>query len=354
MNYSGKTLLACAVLATACGAARAQNFVTLPEASQRATVGQRIGLTDITVVYHRPLVAGRKIWGGLVPYGQVWRAGANENTTIEFSTPVTVEGKPLPKGIYGLHMMPGTDSWTVIFSKNATSWGSFSYKESEDALRVTVKPQPAEMHEAVTYDFDDVKPASAVVKLQWDKLAVPFQVAADEKEVTLASLRDELRGGKQYAWEGFAEAANYCLTNKVALDQGVEWANRSILVEERFDNLMIKAGLLMELQKKPEAAAARDKAMSLGSPLQIYFFGRQLQSQKQPSEALDIFRTAVKRFPDHWLGHMAAARLASANKDFATALKEVKVVQGMDIPEAQKANLASLVKRLENKEDINQ
>ncbi len=189
-------------LAGACSAVHAQSFMTLPEASQRAAVSQRIGITDITVSYHRPLVSGRKVWGGLVPYGQVWRAGANENTTIEFSTPVSVEGQPLPKGIYGLHMLPGADSWTVIFSKNSSSWGSFTYNQAEDALRVTVKPQPTEMHEALVYDFDHVKPASAVVRLEWEKVAVPFEVAVNETEVTLASLRDEMRGGKQYTWEG--------------------------------------------------------------------------------------------------------------------------------------------------------
>jgi len=110
--------------------------LNLPETSQLAINKQRIGLTDITITYHRPLVNGRKIWGGLVPFGEVWRAGANENTTIEFSDPVSVEGKPLAKGIYGLHMIPTADSWTVIFSKMATAWGSYTYKQEEDALRV--------------------------------------------------------------------------------------------------------------------------------------------------------------------------------------------------------------------------
>src|SRR6476661_3130265 len=101
--------------------------LNLPDASQLAVTKQRIGLTDIKVTYHRPLVNGRKIWGGLVPMGQVWRAGANENTTIEFSMPVSVEGKPLPAGIYGLHMIPNPDSWTIIFSKMAVAWGSYTY-----------------------------------------------------------------------------------------------------------------------------------------------------------------------------------------------------------------------------------
>src|SRR6266705_6285071 len=139
-------------------AAFAQNDLNLPDVSQAAEVKQRIALTDITITYHRPLVNGRKIWGGLVPYGKVWRAGANENTTIEFSDPVSVEGQPLAKGIYGLHMIPTADSWTVIFSKMSSAWGSYSYKQEEDALRVNVKPRPIEMEEALEYEFEELKP----------------------------------------------------------------------------------------------------------------------------------------------------------------------------------------------------
>ena len=150
--------------------AHAQSAVLdLPRDSQHAKVIQRVGITDITINYHRPLVKGRKVWGGLVPYGQVWRAGANENTTIEFTDPVTIEGKPLAKGIYGLHMLPTENEWTVIFSKTATAWGSFTYNQSEDALRVTVKPQAAEMKEAMAYEVDDVTPTSAVIALTLGK-----------------------------------------------------------------------------------------------------------------------------------------------------------------------------------------
>ncbi len=348
-----KLLSASIALAGVSAAVHAQSILTLPEASQRSVVNQRIGLTDITIAYHRPLAGTRKIWGGIVPYGQVWRAGANENTTIEFSTPVSVEGQPLAKGIYGLHMMPGTDSWAVIFSKNSSAWGSFTYNQAEDALRVTVKPQPAELHNALTYDFDDVKPGSAVVKLQWEKLAVPFTVSANETEVTLSSLRDELRSGKQYVWESGAEAAQYCLANKVAFDEGLAWANKSIAIEERFENLILKADLLKALNRESEATPVREKAMSAASATQIYFYARSLQAQNQSAQAMEVFKTTIKRFPDHWLGHMAAARLASASGDYSAALKEVKIVQGLDIPEVQKANLVNLARRLENKEDIN-
>src|SRR5215470_10868580 len=132
-------------------------LLDLPRDSQHAQITQKIGITNITINYHRPLAKGRKVFGGLEPYGKVWRAGANENTTIEFSDPVAVEGNPLAKGTYGLHMIPGEQEWTVIFSKAATSWGSFTYDQKEDALRVAVKPQPSEFHEALTYDFDDPK-----------------------------------------------------------------------------------------------------------------------------------------------------------------------------------------------------
>jgi hypothetical protein len=119
-------------------------LLDLPRPSQHAVVTQRIGITDITIKYHRPLVNKREIWGKVVPYGQVWRAGANENTTISFSDPVTIEGKQLAKGIYGLHMIPGQNEWTVIFSNEHTAWGSFTYKQDDDALRVTVKSKPAD------------------------------------------------------------------------------------------------------------------------------------------------------------------------------------------------------------------
>jgi hypothetical protein len=200
-------LLAGAVGASVKTAHAQSTVLDIPRTSQRAEVIQRVGITDITIAYHRPLINGRKVWGGLVPYGQVWRAGANENTTIEFSDPVTIEGKPLAKGIYGLHMIPNENEWTVIFSKVATSWGSFTYDEKEDALRVNVKPAPADMHEALTYDFDEVKPDAALVTMRWEKVAVPFHVGVNTHEIVADSLHKQLRGMAQYTYEGWNDAA---------------------------------------------------------------------------------------------------------------------------------------------------
>ncbi|HTP34527.1 MAG TPA: DUF2911 domain-containing protein [Candidatus Acidoferrales bacterium] len=332
--------------------AAAQSLVmSLPRQSQRATVSQRIALTDVTITYHRPLVGGRKVWGAMVPYGQVWRAGANDNTTIEFSDPVQIEGQTLAKGVYGLHMIPDKDSWTVIFSKNSTSWGSFTYDQKEDALRVTVKPAASEMHEALTYEFDEVKPDSVVVTMLWEKDAVPFRVTAD-KEATLANIRNQFRSLPAYSWDGWNDAGKWCLDSKTNLEQGLKWVDRSIEIEDRFDNEMTRAGLLKELKRDGDAASARNKAVELGNPVQVYSFGRQIQMQGQKTEAMEYFRVVVKRFPEHWLGHLAKARLSVAGGDFATALKEIQAAQ-VGAPEQNKAALQALQKRIENKEDIN-
>src|ERR1700704_634503 len=195
-----RTSILISAIATLAFGASVRADLTLPDVSQHAVTKQRVGLTDVKITYHRPLVNGRKIWGGLVPLGEVWRAGANENTTIEFSDPVSVEGQPLAKGTYGLHMIPTTDAWTVIFSKMATAWGSYTYSQAEDALRVTVKPRPNEMEEALEYEFEELKPNSATVTLKWERLAVPFKVAIKD-ETTVTHIRLQLRGRAQYEWQ---------------------------------------------------------------------------------------------------------------------------------------------------------
>src|SRR5271163_3908602 len=294
-----RALFLCVLMAATSRAALAQSLVLeLPLQSQRAEISQRIGLTDITIAYHRPLAKDRKVWGGLVPYGKVWRAGANINTTITFSDPVMIEGKPLDKGTYGLHMIPNADEWTIIFSKNYTSWGSFTYDQAEDALRVTVKPKSADMHNALTYDFDQLKPDSAVVELEWEKLAVPFKVSVNVHDVVEASLKKQLRNLSQYTWMSWDDAADYLLAEKAALDDALTYANKSIENEDRYDNEMTKSNVLTALNRKDEAAAAQKKALELASPLQIHIYARQLQAEKRSEEAFVIFRENAKNHPD--------------------------------------------------------
>lgn len=330
-----------------------QSGIVLPDVSQHAVVKQRVALTDIAIDYHRPLVGGRKIWGALVPFGDVWRAGSNVNTTIEFSSPVTIEGKPLAKGLYGLHMIPTADAWTIIFSKAATSWGSYTYDQAEDALRVTVKALPAEMQEALVYVFDDLKPNSAVATLKWEKLAVPFRISVSDEDATLPSIRAQLRGGMQYSWDSWNYAANFCLERKINLEEALKWADKSIGVEERFENLQTKANLLKALNRGPDAVAVQAKALEIATAQQIYFYGRGQQAQKQPEEALNAFKVVAKRFPQNLYGHLALARIASASGDFATASKEAKIAQDAATSPEQKQAIQALLDRLAKKEDVN-
>jgi tetratricopeptide (TPR) repeat protein len=331
-----------------------QTDLDLPLASQAAEVRQRIGVTDITITYHRPLVNGRKIWGALVPFGKVWRAGANENTTIEFGTPVSVEGKPLAAGKYGLHMIPNPDSWTVIFSKMAVAWGSYSYNEAEDALRVDVKPHPtSEMEEALEYEFENLKPDSVDATLKWEKLAVPFHISLNEPETVIASIRNQLRGRAQYSWAPLNEAAQYCLTKKIDLEDGLKWADQSIQIEERFDNLETKADLLLALNRPDEAKKVRDHAMEVAKPADLYAHARQLQQQKRSDEAMQIFRELTKRAPQNVFGHLAQARIKSAASDFDGALAEAKAAQAAAPSDPQKKAIQQLVDRLQAKQDIN-
>src|SRR5881398_680356 len=334
--------------------ASAQSDLKLPDVSQAAEVKQRIALTDITLKYHRPLVNGRKIWGGLVPYGKVWRAGANENTTIEFSDPVSVEGKPLDKRTYGLHMIPNPDSCTVIFSKTNTGWGSYSYEQKEDALRVEVKPRPlAEMKEALEFGFEDLKPNSTAATLKWEKLGVPFTVSVNDADQTLQNIRAQLKGRGQFTWQALDEGAQFCLTRKINLDEALRWADASIQNEERFDNLSTKADILKALNRADEAKTSWNHAVEIATAPQLYSYGRRLQSQKQGAEAMEIFQQVAKRFPQTVYGYLAQARIKSAAGDFAGATSDAKQAQAAAPTDAQKQSIQALINRLDAKQDIN-
>jgi hypothetical protein len=336
---------------TASVASAQEGRIWLPEQSQRANVGQRIALTDVTVTYHRPLANGRPIWGALIPFGEVWRAGANEATTFEVSDPISVEGKPLPRGRYGLFMIPAADKWTVIFSRQPDQWGTYTYDAKEDALRVTVTPRTSDPTEALGYSFDELKADSVTLVLRWEKLAVPIRLAVAPSAV-VDRLRANFRGPAQWTWDGWNEAATWCAEHKVALDEALGWADRSIAVEERFENLMTKADLVEQL-KKPDAAALRKRAIAVGTAPQIYYYGRQLQADKKQAEAFELFKTVAERFPSHWLAHLGQARIASGQKDFDRVQKELDAASRVATLPEQKKSLEGLLKRARAHQDIN-
>jgi hypothetical protein len=358
-NFCGLIVAVLLTLVAGAQPARAQfkngsqaTELNLPRLSQRAQITQRVGLTDITIVYHAPLAGGRELFGKTVPYGQVWRAGANENTTISFTDDVGVEGHPLAAGTYGLHMIPNADQWTIIFSKNSTSWGSFSYDEKEDALRVNVKPIAEENRDSLAYTFDDMKVDSATVTLRWGKVAVPFHIKIDTNAIVERSIANQLRNTGGFTWAGYDEAANWNLDNNYKLDEALKWEDTSIQNEERFENLETKSRILDAMGKKQEAAAMLTKALDKANAIQIYVYARGLQRQKQQDKAFELYRRGAKQFPDSWISHIGLTRIASASGNFDEAAKQMKLAIA-SAPGQQKPFLEPMLKRLEAKDDIN-
>ncbi len=236
----------------------------LPRPSPNATVSQTVGLTNVTITYCRPGVKGRVIWGGLVPYDQVWRTGANEATTITFGDDVTIDGTKLPAGTYGLFTIPGKDEWTVILNKTAKQWGPYQYKEADDVLRFKVKPHPMAFHELLTFVFPAVSAESATVAMVWDKLAVPFTFKVDTVDKVLTQARKAIAEAKPDDWRTSYRAAAFCLDNNVNLPEARTWLAKSVAVKETMYNLSGQARFLALDGKKAEAIALAKKAIAVG------------------------------------------------------------------------------------------
>ena len=234
--------------------------VRYPQASPHAVLTQSVGTTDITIDYHRPGVKGRQVWGGLVPYDKVWRTGANEATMITFSDDVTIDGKPLPKGTYSLHTIPGKSEWTIIFNKVAKQWGSFSYKQEEDALRVNAKPHPAPMTEWMEFDAMPSTTDNATFEIRWEKLAVPFTVGTGTTMKTLAAAKAAVAAAKPDDWQTPYRAANFASSSDQAADART-WLDQSIKAKATYQNLYLRAQ--MEAKAGHRDAAIKDAQAAL-------------------------------------------------------------------------------------------
>jgi hypothetical protein len=246
-----------AVAALAAAAAPALAQVEVPRVSQAATVSQTVGTTKIEIAYSRPGVKGRAIWGGLVPYNEVWRTGANEATSISFSDPVSINGTMLPAGKYSLATIPTPEQWTVIFSKQQDLWGMYEYKPEMDALRITVKPQPTEHTEWLTISFPTVAADSAEVAIAWEKLRVSFTVNVDAVGLTISKARAAVAAAAADDFQTPFRAASYCLQNDVNVEEGLRWLEKSIAIKATFANLGAKARYLA---KKGDVKAAIEVA----------------------------------------------------------------------------------------------
>jgi hypothetical protein len=365
---SGAALASVAVIFLLTTASIHAQVVTLPPSgdNQKATVIQHIGLVEVRIDYSSPDVHGPngedrtgKIWGGLVPWGMQnlgfgtakespWRAGANENTVFTVSHDVMIEGKKLAAGSYGLHMAPQQDEWTIIFSKNSTSWGSFFYDPAEDALRVTVEPEKAEYREWLTYDFIDRQPDRATVALAWENLRVPIEIAVpDTVDLYIANLRNELRSSRGFGWQGWNQAANYLLQNDRNLDEALKWADTAISLpfvgQENFATLQTKALILTKMGRKTEADPVIAKLLETGNETQINNLGYGFLNQlKDTDRAIEIFTRNVAAHPKSWNAHDSLAEGYAIKGDKAKAREHYQHALSM-APAAQKQRLEGIL-----------
>jgi hypothetical protein len=294
--------------ALACAAAplAAQSPLRLPRPSPKASATQTIGVTDVTITYSRPGVKARKIWGDppagaaagtatlddararatdapIVPYGRVWRTGANEATTFRVTDDVLINGQPLPAGTYSLHTIPGRDEWTIIFNKDEGQWGSFQYDEKKDALRVKARPQmAADNQEWLLFTIDPTAPDAAEVRIRWEKVAVPFTVSVkDVNALAFRKASEAVAAAKPDDWQTPLQAANFALQNKLDLNEAMRWTEQSIKARENFNNLNLKARILAAQGKTADAVAAGERALQAG------------RAANAPAQALASFEKLV-------------------------------------------------------------
>ena len=251
------------VLTLALAAFPAAAQLKLPRASQKATMTQTIGLTDVTINYSRPGVKGRPIWGTLVPWDQVWRTGANEATVITFSDDVTINGQKLAKGSYSLHTIPNQNEWTLIFNSVADQWGSYSYDQAKDVLRVKAKPERAAMSEWLTFEVPKLSADEATVVMRWENVAVPFTVNTDSTQRALKAARSAVTD-----WRTPYQASQFAIQNKLALDEAKQWLDQSIRINANAVNLYGRARMQADAGDKAGAIKSAEEAIAKATPQQ--------------------------------------------------------------------------------------
>lgn len=353
-------------------AAFAQSLSLPPSGdNQKCSITQWIGLVSVNITYNSPDVTGPngedrrgKIWGGVVPYGLAdntfgtaskmpWRAGANENTTITFSHNVKIEGSDIAAGTYGIHMIPEPDLFTIIFSKDAGSWGSYFYDSKRDALRVTVKPVKGSYTEWLSFDFIEKKPNFTIAALKWEEMMIPFKIEADFNAIYLAKIREELKNAQGFDWKNWVAAIQFCVSNNMNLEEALLWSDYAIeapfVGEKNFETMTAKSMVLLLLDRQKEAENTMSAAMDdpSSSMINIHNFGRKLISIGQADQALKVFQMNRSKYPDDNFttyvglarGYEASGKLKQARKNYLIAAENA--------PEGQKAYYTALANGLE-------
>lgn len=340
-----------------------------PQGSQKAKISQVVGISHVTIKYSRPSVKERVIWGELVPYGMnnlgfgtakesPWRAGANENTTIEFSDDAKIDGQAIKAGKYGFHIIVNEDDTaTLIFSKNNTSWGSYFYDSAEDALRVDIKTKDVSHTELLTYSFIDVGANFAVSALNWENKQFAFKIEFAVSDIVLASFRDQFRGQVGFTRQNWEQAASYALNNGGDLNEALGWINGTIegqfYSQKTFNNLQIKAQILDRLNRKDEAEILMQEALEYATVFEIHQYGRTLIGSGDKEKALEVFKMNAKKNKDTWPVHYGLGRGYSALGDYKKALSHLKIALNNAPNEASKNRVQENINKVENKQDIN-
>lgn len=351
--------------------------ITLPRTSGAAEVSQTVGISEITVNYSRPSVVSPQgqdrtgqIWGSVVPYGYnnlgfgtsteaPWRAGANENTIIEFTHDVKVEGKDLSAGTYGLHYAVFEDGRaTVIFSNKTTAWGSYFYDKKDDALRVDIQSVDNPQTNILTYHFIDASTSDVVLALDWEKKRFPVKFSFDTPELVYQNIKLELETNPGFQLTNWTAAANYLVQNNIHLDDALTWASAAVegqfFSQKNFNTLSTKSAVLSAMGKTDEAVVVMDEALNdpAATINNYYGYGRQLIAAKNLDKAMEVFKKANKKWSDHWLAPHGMARAYSASGEYAKALKYEKTAHAK-APEGSKAFLEGYLKTLEEGKDFN-
>ncbi len=338
----------------------------------KCEAGRTIGTTTIEVKWNAPGVKGRegKVFGtNVAPYGMnvlgfgsdvesPWRAGADECTTISFSSDVTVNGKSLKAGKYAFFIELAEDNCVLIFNKNTNAWGSYFYDASMDVLRVDATPQTdiATSKERMEYTFSNQTPTGVEMAMEWEHWRIPFTIEMDVNALTLASIKDQMVGGIGFNPQSLTTAANWCLNNDVNHEQALKWITRAespnLGGAATFNTMSTKSGLLTKLGKVEKAKAEMNKAVEIGTAFELHGYGRRLLAQQKLDEAMKIFQLNYDRNKGTWPTNVGLMRGYSAKGDLKKALKYAKIAHENAPDSLNKSNLESAIKNFESGKPI--
>lgn len=308
------------------GTLQAQDMLVATKVSPKASITQRIGTTDVTVVYHSPFAKKRKIFGGIVPYDFVvdgieypWRAGSNENTTIEFAHDVKVQGKPLAKGKYGLHIFVREKEWIFIFSNKSDSWGSFSYNQEEDALRVSAIPEESPYKESLNYEFVTRGSDFAILELQWSTVKCKIRIEVD----VAANVLSDLKAQEENSVDDYIKMAQLTVANDSSkVDEALAYIEKSIAKGKEFRNIMLKSDLLAKQGKSSASETYKAEALALGEGFPYYYYYplsfMLLEGKK--SKTFELLSEMLAKEPDNWIANLAMGEyyIKAGNQEKAT------------------------------------